>query len=321
MPITRVETSVSAGDHSVDQFRSQLFSQVHRLGFHAADGHLHTCSAEFPDGALKIGSVESTGHRINLTETDDVTLLFPQLGRIGVDLGGTNRVARAGQILALRPGDRLTSTAADAGTRFRALVLMVPIRHLAPLVEGLASTGLGASDGLWLAGAQARRLASATAEVAAGLLRASPGRLSDRGARGMARLLHERIAEALNAAAGDDPVPGTWRGDADLVRTAIRLMRASADQRLSVADLARDLGIGPRRLQLAFQRAGQPSPRDVLAKIRLQVARDRLTRPGTGSSVTDIALDCGFVHLGRFSGQYRQAYGELPSETLARARA
>jgi len=74
--------------------------------------------------------------------------------------------------------------------------------------------------------------------------------------------------------------------------------------------------LAPGEYLVSLQKAGYGSKR-----VRLQVARDRLTRPGTGSSVTDIALDCGFVHLGRFSGQYRQAYGELPSETLARARA
>lgn len=321
MPITWDETSISTADGPAGQYQSLLFTQVHRLGFNAAQGRIHARSASFPDGTLKLGFVESTGHHIRLTETDDVTVLLPRFGRIGVELGGNDHVARAGQILALRPGDRITTTSPEAGGRFQALVLMLPVQCLAPLTEQGAATGFRKADGLWLAGAEARRLAAAAAEVAAGLFRYPLGRLSDRGARGMARLLHERIAEALIATAGDDPAPGTWRSDADLVRTAIRLMRASADHRLSLADIARDLGIGPRRLQLAFQRESQPSPREVLANIRLEVARERLTRPDAGSSVTDIALDSGFFHLGRFSHLYRRAYGELPSETLARARA
>jgi hypothetical protein len=32
--------------------------------------------------------------------------------------------------------------------------------------------------------------------------------------------------------------------------------------------------------------------------------------------VTRIASDLGLAHLGRFSGQYRAIYGELPSMTL-----
>jgi transcriptional regulator GlxA family with amidase domain len=31
-------------------------------------------------------------------------------------------------------------------------------------------------------------------------------------------------------------------------------------------------------------------------------------------------MDCGFFHLGRFAQAYARAYGERPSETLARRR-
>jgi AraC-like DNA-binding protein len=36
--------------------------------------------------------------------------------------------------------------------------------------------------------------------------------------------------------------------------------------------------------------------------------------------VTDVALRWGFLELGRFSVQYRQRFGEAPSETLKKAR-
>ena len=32
--------------------------------------------------------------------------------------------------------------------------------------------------------------------------------------------------------------------------------------------------------------------------------------------MTDVALDIGFEHLGRFAGHYRALFGELPSTTL-----
>ena len=35
--------------------------------------------------------------------------------------------------------------------------------------------------------------------------------------------------------------------------------------------------------------------------------------------LTDIAVDLGFGHLGRFSGHYRKLYGESPSTTLRSA--
>jgi transcriptional regulator GlxA family with amidase domain len=36
--------------------------------------------------------------------------------------------------------------------------------------------------------------------------------------------------------------------------------------------------------------------------------------------IADIALNCGFTHLGRFAIAYSEKFGELPSETLEKIR-
>jgi transcriptional regulator GlxA family with amidase domain len=38
----------------------------------------------------------------------------------------------------------------------------------------------------------------------------------------------------------------------------------------------------------------------------------------TTTTVSDAAGRCGFLHLGRFSVQYREKFGETPSATLRR---
>ena len=58
-----------------------------------------------------------------------------------------------------------------------------------------------------------------------------------------------------------------------------------------------------------------------LAAVRLQLARDELLRSDAEANVTRIAMRHGFVHLGRFSAQFRSAFGEPPSATLRRGRA
>jgi transcriptional regulator GlxA family with amidase domain len=55
--------------------------------------------------------------------------------------------------------------------------------------------------------------------------------------------------------------------------------------------------------------------------VRLKLVRDELLRSGPDANVTAVAMRHGFVHLGRFSAQYRVAFGELPSATLRRKRA
>ena len=56
-----------------------------------------------------------------------------------------------------------------------------------------------------------------------------------------------------------------------------------------------------------------------LRNVRLDLARLRLSREGSASSVTDIALECGFTHLSKFAKAYKDRFGELPSQTLKNA--
>jgi transcriptional regulator GlxA family with amidase domain len=58
----------------------------------------------------------------------------------------------------------------------------------------------------------------------------------------------------------------------------------------------------------------------LLRRTRLLEARAELEAAPPGATVTRVALDCGFTHLGRFSQEYVRRFGERPSETLQRAR-
>jgi transcriptional regulator GlxA family with amidase domain len=104
------------------------------------------------------------------------------------------------------------------------------------------------------------------------------------------------------------------------VRAAGELLRRHADEPVSIAALADELGISLRSLQLSFREVFGLSPRELLGRIRLETARERLLAADPSEQVTTIALDCGFTHLSRFAGAYHQAFGERPSETLRRRR-
>lgn len=49
-----------------------------------------------------------------------------------------------------------------------------------------------------------------------------------------------------------------------------------------------------------------------------QAQRALLGADSESTTVTEIATRLGFYHLGQFSKDYRQAFQELPSETLRR---
>ncbi|TKD12539.1 helix-turn-helix transcriptional regulator [Rhodobacter capsulatus] len=110
------------------------------------------------------------------------------------------------------------------------------------------------------------------------------------------------------------------RRSPDRVQRAEAILNAQAGETVSLGAVAAGVGLGLRSLQIVFRATLGVSPRRRLAQIRLDQARARLLDPAPGETVTSIALDCGFTHLGRFPGAYLRAFGELPSQTLKRAR-
>ncbi|MCR0985085.1 helix-turn-helix domain-containing protein [Roseomonas populi] len=84
-------------------------------------------------------------------------------------------------------------------------------------------------------------------------------------------------------------------------------------------DLASAAGVSPRTLQRRFTGILGASPRTVVQRLRLDLARQTL-RAGAETSVLDAALRHGFAHPGRFAIAYAEAFGEAPSATLRAGR-
>jgi AraC-like DNA-binding protein len=61
------------------------------------------------------------------------------------------------------------------------------------------------------------------------------------------------------------------------------------------------------------------TPKHFIRQRKLEKIHAQLSDPGARiRNVTEVALDYGFLHLGRFSESYKNAFGELPSDTLRR---
>ncbi|MGC4877912.1 helix-turn-helix transcriptional regulator [Micromonospora sp. DT43] len=102
------------------------------------------------------------------------------------------------------------------------------------------------------------------------------------------------------------------------LRQAVTYVDDHAGQPITVDQIAAAAGVGARALQLAFRRHHDTTPMRYVRRIRLERAhRDLQTAdPSTGVTVAMIATRWGFTHLGRFSTDYRAAYGSSPSQTL-----
>jgi TolB-like protein len=103
------------------------------------------------------------------------------------------------------------------------------------------------------------------------------------------------------------------------VRLAIAHMRSNVTGRITSAELARAAGVTARTLHRHFVAFLGDPPLVHFRKMRLAAARGSLLAAnGSTDTVTDIAARFGFAHFGRFSGEYRRRFGELPSATRAR---
>ena len=88
---------------------------------------------------------------------------------------------------------------------------------------------------------------------------------------------------------------------------------------IRMEDLCRYTSVELRTLQRYFAEYFQVSPSEFIRARRLNAARQGLLAAASSHrTVTQIAIDSGFTHLGRFSVDYREHFGESPRETLAR---
>jgi AraC-like DNA-binding protein len=90
---------------------------------------------------------------------------------------------------------------------------------------------------------------------------------------------------------------------------------------IRMEDLCRCSCVSLRTLQRSFSEYFQVSPLDYIKARRLNAARQALVAGDSSCGrVTQIALENGFTHLGRFSIDYREHFDESPKDTLARGK-
>jgi AraC-like DNA-binding protein/TolB-like protein len=105
------------------------------------------------------------------------------------------------------------------------------------------------------------------------------------------------------------------------VKRALAYMRANMAERITLAGLASACAMPERTLLRQFQRFVGVPPLGYLRRLRLNVAKSELASAHNDDAISDIAIRCGFSHLGRFATEYRRLFGETPSATRQRVRA
>ncbi len=99
------------------------------------------------------------------------------------------------------------------------------------------------------------------------------------------------------------------------LRRAIAYIHEQAHENITLQDIATAAGIHHRTLQTAFRDRVGLTPIAYLRDVRLDKARFHLMHRQNRARVCEVAYDCGYSHLGRFSKEYRARFGHAPSET------
>jgi AraC family ethanolamine operon transcriptional activator len=96
-------------------------------------------------------------------------------------------------------------------------------------------------------------------------------------------------------------------------------MEANTSKPITVLELAQASGSCVRTLEYVFRDYFGVTPKAYLKSRRLVAVRHELLRSlPSKSSINEIADRWGFWHMSQFATDYRQFFGELPSETLHR---
>ncbi len=114
--------------------------------------------------------------------------------------------------------------------------------------------------------------------------------------------------------------PESREPHAVLARRAADWAADNFDRPVQVTDWARGVGVSVRYLQKIIRSEFDATPSELLKRMRLECAQRLLDEADPSRTVTSIALECGFTHLGRFAAAYRRMYGVSPGQVLGSRR-
>jgi transcriptional regulator GlxA family with amidase domain len=114
------------------------------------------------------------------------------------------------------------------------------------------------------------------------------------------------------------PAIRTGRPDRKLVSEVDRYLIDAGNRPIHVSELCAKFSVHRRMLHRAFNDVLGMPPITFLRRKRLGDVHTALLMGGP-ATIKEIAIEHGFVELGRFAGEYRRLFGELPSQTLRRA--
>lgn len=102
----------------------------------------------------------------------------------------------------------------------------------------------------------------------------------------------------------------------DCLNRILDFIKKNIHQKIEVSDLEYISGLSKKKLNSIFKKHLKCSPNTYIRHYRLKCIYDEISQSTHKINITEIAYKWGVTHLGRFSNEYKDAFGEKPSETL-----
>ncbi len=299
------QTSVShlLGEHTSELVNSR--AEQADLGFHA-----HLRAGRIAD--IAVVAIEGVGRtRLDRHQRADAFVLWlPLSGWVRETVNGQVLLAEPGMALLCRPGLHLIG---ESSARLRGLSLVLPAQRLGAMGFGTMPAPsplpvlIGSGPEARAVIAQAHQLAAQVCHPAtlneAGLAEQQVQRLCE-------SLLHWEVASSGSASAVHPP-----SRSAAIVAEVEAWMGAHLSEPLRIADLAHQLALTPRSLQLAFQHECGCSPMQRLKRLRLRALHEQLERGDNGAvPLEELLGSLGLPRYGRTRSEFRRWCGSSPSE-------
>lgn len=125
------------------------------------------------------------------------------------------------------------------------------------------------------------------------------------------------IAEILS---GDNqqPMPAAPKFQIRALERALQIMGESDQIPVSIKALSVLAGASWSTLERAFLNEFGITPKAYSKVRRLTAVQTELIKKGSSATISDVAAQWGFQHMGSFAADYKKQFGELPSQTLDR---
>jgi AraC-like DNA-binding protein len=103
-----------------------------------------------------------------------------------------------------------------------------------------------------------------------------------------------------------------------VIKRSREYIEAHLFEPIHIGEVCRCAATSISKLERMFRHELQMSPSQYILKRRLIRVNKALKQNGSGNArVTQVAMEYGFNHLGRFANAYSTQFGELPSETVS----